>query len=161
MKIDLYIYDKVEAIKTGQCQTVVYSKDGVQYAAYSGDSYTGKDLTLDQYLSKKNNPNLVVSTWEEFDQNIHSPYLKRLQGEFEKITKERWEDNLCCLPPKKWHDVEKGINVFYVGECYTDNLYRMCVKLTNGKKVKCYSALRPINLTDEQIKQQLKEQGII
>lgn len=161
MKSELYIYDKVEAIKTGQVETVVYSKDGIQYAAYSGESYVSPDLTLEQYLTKKNNPNLIATTWEIFEENIYKPYINSLQGEFKEITEEQYIYNLECVPPRKWHNVEQGIEVFWLGECYTANLYSLCICLTNGDNVKYYAALRPITLTDEKIKEQLKEQGLI
>ena len=161
MKTELYIYDKVEAIKTGQVETVTYSVNGVQYAAYSGESYESPDLTLEQYLEKKNNPNLIASTWEVFEENIYKPYLASLQENFKEITEEQYFYNLECVPPRKWHNVEQGIEVFWLGECYTANLYRLCICLTNGENKKYYAALRPITLSDEKIKEQLREQGLI
>lgn len=152
---DLYLYDKVKAIKTGQVESTVYTNgDGLQYVKYTG-------LTLEEYLERKNNPNLVVTTWEIFEENIYKPYLASLQGNFEEITEDQWEYNLGCVPPKKWHNVEQGINVFWVGECYTANLYKLCICLTNGKKQRYFTALRAITLNDEKIKEQLKEQGLI
>lgn len=118
--------------------------DGEVIADYSGG------LTLEQYKERKGNPNLIALEFEEFYDRHYKPHIDRLQGEFKEISEKQYYDSLECLPPKKWHDLAEGINVFFVGECVTADLYSCCLKV-DGRH---YSALRSIYVKVEVLLEQ-------
>jgi hypothetical protein len=102
--------------------------------------YMEEPTTLEEYKKIKGNENLIAIDWETFEKEYYTPHLNSLCEPFKKTTKERFWDGLECLPPKRW---TKGTNseFFFVGECYTDNLYTCYVR----KGEDYYTALRPIN----------------
>lgn len=104
------------------------------------------DLTFKQYNEKHENK-LIVLTWDKFNKDFYTPYLKSLQGEFSEITEKRYFELLECVPPRKWHDLNENINMFFVGECFTADLYACCIM--DKKTKKYYSALRSINAKDD------------
>lgn len=111
--------------------------------------YCEKPTTLEEYKIKENNPNLVAMTWEQLEPHINK-YRGSLCGKWKEITDDRYEYLLECVPPKRWRDIKdinKTINVFAVGECYTMDLYAHCIKDGN----KYYSALMPISSSNETI----------
>lgn len=59
------------------------------------------DLTFAQY-NEKHGGNLVALTWEGFERDFYSPYMKSLQCEFKETNEERFMDALECVPPKRW-----------------------------------------------------------
>lgn len=103
-------------------------------------------LTFKAY-NEQNENKLIAVTWDYFNEKFYTPHLKSLQGNFEEITEERYFNLLECVPPKKWHNLNDSLNVFFVGECYTANLYTCCIK--DRKTNKFFSALRAINTTDD------------
>lgn len=120
------------------------------------------EMTFAEY--KKSNPNKEYTTpmlWEDYYENIEKPYLKNLCGEWKETTEERYWDMLECLPPMKWHDIQSGINMFFVSECYSGDLYTCCLRLTNNGTKKYYSALRSKYITDSEVLTELKNQNII
>ena len=99
--------------------------------------YTGE--TFEEY-NAKHGGNLVVLTWEELESKYLKPWLKEMQGAWKETTEERFWYGLECVPPKLWRQFENG-ETFFVGECYTHNLYTCYVR----KGEKYYTALRVIN----------------
>ena len=124
----------------------VNTKHGKHLLDHTLVHYSGG--TFEEY-NKKNGGNLIAITWDEFNDKFYAPHLKELQQPFEEITEERYYDLLECVPPKKWHNLNDNLNVFFVGECYTANIYRCCIKEKSTGKF--YSAYRAINTTDEQL----------
>lgn len=104
-----------------------------------------KDETFEQY-NKSHGGGLLALTWEEFNTGYYAPYLKTLQKSFVESSEEQFMDGLECLPPKRWTRFEGG-EFFFVGECYTANLYTCFVR----KGEKYYTALRAINTTAENL----------
>ena len=104
-----------------------------------------KWTTFAEY-NKQNGGQLVALTWEEFNTQFFSAHLKNLCKEFSPITKEDFWDALECLPPKRWTRTSTS-EFFFLGECYTANLYMCFVR----KDENYFSALRPINTKDEEI----------
>ena len=98
----------------------------------------------------KHGNNLKAVTEKELEQLLDK-YLADLQGDFKEVTKEQYLDALECLPPKRWTNYGKNNDFFFLGECYTYNLYSLYAN-HNGKY---YTALRAINLTTDQIINQL------
>jgi len=98
------------------------------------------DLTFEQY-NKKHDGKLIALTWDEFNDKYYTPYNNSLCKPFKETTIEMFEDGLECLPPKRWtRDKDSNQEFFFVGECYTADLYHCYVR--KGKKY--YSALRSI-----------------
>jgi hypothetical protein len=89
---------------------------------------------------------LVALTWEQFDKDFYQEYYKGLQEPFKETTEEQFQDMLEILPPKRWTGSE-GKEYFFVGECYTANIYRCFVRLGD----KYYTALRAITTPEENI----------
>jgi hypothetical protein len=111
-------------------ETFVHYSDNVTFAEYN----------------KQHGGNLLALTWEEFDKDYYSNHLKNLCGKFKRTTKEDFWNALECLPPKRWTR-EKGKEFFFLGECYTANLYTCFVRKGNNY----YSALRPITASKESL----------
>lgn len=110
--------------------TYVHYTDGETFAEYN----------------KKHGGDLVALTWDEFYEQYYKPHLNGLQGEFTETTEERFNYGLECLPPKRWTR-EHGQEFFFVGECYTADLYTCFVR----KGDKYYTALRSIHTKAEDL----------
>lgn len=122
--------------------------DGKQWLVdYSGALYNnnGPDLTIEKYNEKKQTK-FEILTWEEFEVKYYFPHLKSLQKPFVETTAERFEDALECLPPKRWTR-HAGNEFFFMGECFTANLYDCYVRVGN----KYFVGLRPIEIKPEEI----------
>lgn len=107
-----------------------------------------ENTTFAQYNARYGGK-LIAIPWPQFKDEFYSPFLKSLQKPFEEITEDKFMFLLECVPPKKWHDINKTLNMFFVGECDTANLYTCCIFDKKAKKY--YSALRPINSKDEDL----------
>lgn len=111
--------------------------------------------TFEEY-NEENGGNLIALNWEDFNEQYYKPHLQSLQKPFEQIDEKKWWDLLECVPPKKWHDLKPGVNVFFVGECYTASLYTCCLRIKHGKQYSYYSALRDIYTDDSVLLEQAK-----
>jgi hypothetical protein len=116
--------------------------------------YMDKPTTFEEYKKEKGNENLIALTWEEFDEQYNKPHLNSLQKPFTEITREEYWEMLECLPPKRWTNIGVDKEFFFLGECYTADLYTLCVK-TGGKY---FSGLRSIFMKKEDIITQIQEQ---
>jgi len=96
-------------------------------------------MTFEQY-NQKHGGNLLALTWDEFNTQFYSNHLTSLCKPFAEVTEEAFTEALECLPPKRWTR-GNGQEFFFLGECYTANLYSCYVR----KGDKYFSALRPIN----------------
>lgn len=103
------------------------------------------DMTFAEY-NKSHGGNLEALTWDELYSQYYEPYYKSLQGEFLETTEEMFWDGLECLPPKRWTRFTDG-EFFFVGECFTDDLYSCYVR----KGEKYYNALRSIKTKPEDL----------
>lgn len=110
-------------------------------------------LNFKQYNEKKGG-GLKVATEEEITILFQEHEEKSVLQPFTETTEERFYDGLECLPPKRWHKY-KGLEIFFVGECYTSNIYRCYIFMPDAKKY--YSALRRITETSEQLEAKLLE----
>ncbi len=122
-----------------------------EYTAENGSrvietSYLNQ-LTFDQYNEQKGG-NLKIASGEEIDVLLFAYENENVLTEFQEITEDQWWNWLECLPPTKWHHY-KGLEIFFVSECYTSNIYRCCISCPDADKY--YSALRRINETDEEL----------
>jgi hypothetical protein len=110
--------------------------------------YMDKLTTLEEYKQIKGNSDLVALTWEDFEAGHYKPYLKSLCQPFQERTKEDFWEGLECLPPKRWtQDKDSNKEFFFVGECYTADLYRCFVR--DGENY--YSALRSISTSADDL----------
>lgn len=132
---------KKEGFK-GTAESTVSNIDGVWLVDHSGYLYNNKgpNLTPEQYSAMKNEEYEVL-TWEEMEVKYLTPYLQSLQGPFIECTKEAYWDALECLPPIRWTRSAGNPEFFFLGECFTYNLYSCFISW----KGKYYSALRNIN----------------
>lgn len=108
--------------------------------------YMSEPTTFEEYKVKENNPNLVALSWEEFEEKYYTPHLKSLQDPFKETTEERYWDALECLPPKRWTKFTGG-EFFFLGECFTADLYSCYVQIGD----KYYTALRSIRTPKEDL----------
>lgn len=108
--------------------------------------YMDEPTTLEQYKAKKGNDNLIALTWEDFSSKYMEPYNKGLCKPFRRTTKAAFWEALECLPPKRWTR-GKTQEFFFIGECYTADLYSCYVR--KGKLY--YSALRSIHTPEADI----------
>lgn len=120
------------------------SKNGADILNSTYVHYTN-GVTFAQY-NEQHGGGLIALTWDEFNEQYYTPYLQALQTPFEESTEEKFMYGLECVPPKRWTR-EHGQEFFFVGECYTADLYRCYVR--KGKKY--YSALRSIHTPAEKI----------
>ena len=110
-------------------------------------------LTFEQY-NEQNGGNCKAVTEEELDKLFEEYEKKSILQKFTEITEERYFSLLECLPPKRWHK-HNGLELFFMGECYTSNIYTCCIHDPSTKKY--YSALRRITETSEEIETIYKE----
>jgi hypothetical protein len=121
-------------------------ENGSQVAEYSYKN----QLNFEEY-NAKHNGKFTEATEEEID-TLFAEHRNSLISEFTEITEDRYFDMLECLPPKRWHTCE-GVEIFYMCECYTDDLYTCC----GGYKGKYFSALRPIREESKNLSNLIKE----
>jgi hypothetical protein len=96
-------------------------------------------LTFEQYKQQKQNPDLIALNWDDFETLYYRPYLNTLCMPFGLTTEEIYWDGLECLPPMRWtKNKDTDEEFFFVGECYTADLYRCFVR----KGEQYYTALR-------------------
>jgi hypothetical protein len=119
------------------------TRHGADILQHTHVDYNGG--TFAEY-NAKHGGNLVALTWDEFEEQYYKPHLKSLQGPWEVTTEERFWDGLECLPPKKWTQFPGG-EYFFVGECYTADLYTCYVR----KGDEYYTALRSIHTSPEDL----------
>jgi hypothetical protein len=104
-----------------------------------------REQTFADY-NKEHNNELIALNWDQFEREYYRPHLNSMQGKFKKTTKAQFWDGLECLPPLRW--TRAGSNeFFFVGECYTANLYTCYVR----KGEEYYTALRSINTKAEDL----------
>ncbi len=101
--------------------------------------------TFEQY-NREHGGELVALTWDEFNTQFYSPYLNSMCEPFTETTEEQFFYGLECLPPKRWK-TEGNKEVFFMGECYTADLYRAFVRIGD----KYYTALRRISTPFEHL----------
>lgn len=119
-------------------------KNGQDILNHTYVDYT-EGVTFAKY-NEQHGGDLIAVCWEEFERDYYRPHLKSMQEEFKETTEERFIDALECLPPKRWTR-ENSKEFFFVGECFTADLYSAYVRLGN----KYYTALRSIHTPKENI----------
>jgi hypothetical protein len=110
-------------------------------------------LNFDEYNELKGG-NCKIATEEEISRLFFEYEENSILTSFTETTEERYNDGLECLPPKRWHKF-KGLEIFFVGECYTSNIYRCYIFFPDTKKY--YSAFRRISETSEELESKLLE----
>lgn len=138
----LYIIDSSKPF-TGSIENSMSCQK--EYGTPQYVDYMDKPTTFEEYKTLKNNPNLKIIEDSELDVLL-AQHRASLCESWEPITEDEYYDLLECVPPKRWRNIDTGINVFAVGECYTMDLYTHCIydKTLN----KYFKALRPIGSTD-------------
>ena len=132
-----------------QVKNEYFEKNGSKVIEYSYPNA----LTFDQY-NKQKGGNLKTATDQEIQELFKNYEETQVLTSFKEITAERYDDLLNCLPPKRWHNY-KGLEIFFMGECYTSNIYTCCIYYPDAKKY--YSALRRITETDEELETVFKK----
>jgi len=102
-------------------------------------------VTFEKY-NEQHGGDLVALTWDEFEAGYYSPFMRSLQEDFAPTTLERFENALECLPPKRWTRKD-GNEFFFLGECYTGNLYSCYVRIKDNY----FTALRSITTPEQNI----------
>lgn len=147
----LYLVNLDQEFK-GHAQSIVDRETSFVY-------YT--DMKLDDYVKDRGVKNWHLLDWDSYYEMYDKPYHEKLGSKpFKQISEERYWDMLECLPPMKWHDIERGVNIFFISEAYTADLHDCFICLNNGREKKYYSALRSKYIKDEDVIAQLKEQGL-
>lgn len=104
-------------------------------------------LNFEQY-NEQHGGNLKTASEEEIAKLFEEHEQKNILSFFTEITEERYDNLLECLPPKRWHK-HKGLEIFFMAECYTGNIYSCCI--FNPETKKYYSALRRITETSDEL----------
>lgn len=112
----------------------------------TGCPYSGN--TESYYLEKGFK---IYETFESFYKEIYEPFLLSLQEEWKEISEEKYYEMLECLPPLRWRDIASGINCFAICEAFSNNLHSFYIRVTNGKFIKYYTAVRRITEKDSVI----------
>jgi len=99
---------------------------------------------------KGENINLVIINAQEIDKLLKE-YHSGLITEWEEVTEEKYYYGLECMPPLKWHNLQSGINIFYICEAYTSDIHTAYIKATNKDEIKYYSASRRLRETDAEL----------
>jgi len=92
---------------------------------------------------------------KQFDEKLET-YYKSLVSEWSEVDEDRYMDALECLPPMKWHDLESGINIFYISEAYTGDLHTAYIHARNRGENKYFSATRRLRETDAELLESIK-----
>jgi hypothetical protein len=90
-------------------------------------SYSG--FTQDQ-LSIREKADIQAVTWEEAKQLMAQADRKRMCTGAQKVTAERADEALNCLPPFRWRATQ-GMEAFAIGEPVTDRLMSWFVRLSS------------------------------
>lgn len=114
----------------------------------SGKIAYAEDLNLQQYSERKGKKVRTVGN-EELNR-LHAEFWKQ---PFTVITEEQWENMLECLPPMKWHDLNKQWNVFFCSEAMSGQFHG-CY-LFDRVNSKYYSGMKSIYSSDAQILQDI------
>lgn len=139
----LYILDTSKPY-TGNIENIVDVLDG-QTLENSIVSLTDKTwLEYNAFHGGK----MKAIDWGTFDREYNQPHRASLMGSFKECSEDSFIESLNCLPPIKWRKLGNW-DTFYLGECYTMDLYSMYAK--NLKTGKCYSALRSVHADPETI----------
>lgn len=96
----LPVIDSSQPFK-GACETGVYlDATGVQRVQYSGYIYNENkgDLSFDAYKTLKENPNLTIISWAEYNA-LNDNFLKSLITPPVLISEEQHTEAFECLPP--------------------------------------------------------------
>ena len=120
------------------CENDILNKSMVRYS----------NMNFEQYNQEHNNK-LIALEYPEFNEKYWEPYYKSLQKDFEEMTEDEYDDYLGVIPPKRWHKLSPNLEMFFVGECYTADLYRCCIKQLSTNKF--FTARRPIGMPDADI----------
>jgi hypothetical protein len=135
---------------TGEAQTKIYT-DG--NGCRVNETKYLNPLNFEQYNEQKGG-GLQIATEEQINVLFQEYEEKTILQSFTETTEERFDDALECLPPKRWHK-HNGLEIFFVGECYTSNIYRCYIFVPDTKKY--YSALRRITETSDELQSKLFE----
>jgi hypothetical protein len=111
-------------------------------------------LTVEEYL--KDNPSYTVVSEKDFDNLMNKFAEEKIKTEFVEVTEERWGDALECLPPVKWHTIEKRFNVFFMGEQTWGSYTSLYVK--DFKTRKFYVGTKNVFSTDEEILREIQNE---
>lgn len=125
---------KADTQYRGTVQSIL--KNGI--VAYSNG------LNFEEYQKSKGEKFRLISEGEHDE--LQRIYRKSLISDFTEITEDRYYEMMNVLPPTRFHNY-RGAEIFFVGECYTLDLYS-CFIMANDKY---YSALRPIGEPSEEL----------
>lgn len=106
-----------------------------------------KGETIDMLRERHKTPWLTTVTVEKIHA-MKNKYQASLQAPFEEITEDKYWKLLGCVPPKR-----QRYGSFFVGEAYYGSIHRFCFELDG----KYYSALRDINMSDEELCKQRRK----
>lgn len=139
----LYIIDSTLPVSERIVNTMTCLEGAPQYV-----DYMDVNITLEDYKTKLNNPNLIALTWEEFEPRLLK-YKDSLCLQWVAISKEDYFDLLECVTPRRWRNILTAhgmLNVFAVGECYTIDLHTHCV-MFGGRHFKTLAPIGVDNTT--------------
>lgn len=145
----LYIVDSSKPFEGRILNTMPFvdlkSKNGNEILNLTYVHYS--DKTFEDY-NKSNGGSLVALDYDNFNNQYLFPYLKKIQGKFQKISEEKYFDLLEVVPPKRFtNSKDKSKSFFFVGEAFTYNIHKVCVRI----KDQYYSAYRAIDTNEDDL----------
>ena len=125
---------------TGSCLTI-YRNGRVFYTL----------ATIEEYLAKKS---AKLITWEEFDA-LHAAHCT---SPFVPIDESAYDRYLGEMPPKNWHDIAPGINVFFCEEA-TSGYFHACY-IYDRNNTTYWASTKDIRTTDAQLMEMFKNESV-
>lgn len=107
-------------------------------------AYTNQ--TWGEYHS--DNPDTELISEEALSGLMKKHYDDMCSG-YTEITEQRYYELLECVPPKRWKRLSDNIFPFFVGECYSGEVYQLC--LYHKPSNRYFSKMERISASDEKI----------
>jgi hypothetical protein len=147
MEKTLYIYDPAnfKGHCLNSCPFVDLKHPNGQDLLNSTYVHYLEGVTFAEY-NKRHGGNLIAQTWDEFFIMLEKYNRETYIKPWKELTEEQYWDALECLPPCKWHDLNKRFNSFYISEAYTSDLHSFCIK--DRKTGKYWQAIRSRFISD-------------
>lgn len=111
-------------------------------------------ITFAEY-NQQHGGKLIIIDRDALLKDYVLPYRSKLQGPFEEIPLEKYYDLMECVPPLRMQKLGSRYYMFFVGECYSFDLYHCCVR--NMITDVCYYALRAVETPNEKLLEEFEK----
>lgn len=103
--------------------------------------------TVEQYIEGKD---IKVVSEEEFDKMLVDFYNSMVTP-WQQIDEETYDYYLEVLPPFRWHNLDKKVNIFFLSEGLDGSLHHAYIVYKNDGETKFYESIRRITDSSEKL----------